>query len=1080
MHVHGSLRHVRLAHRLGATAFIFTFFLLLLPASAHAQAASLAGRVLDSSNAAVPGATITARNLGTDAVSTAHTDVEGLYLIPALPAGRYRVEAALQGFRTAVRPDVTLNVDTRVTLNFTLQVGDLTETLTVTGSPLIDTTTAGVSTLIDRQFVENLPINGRSFQTLLQLTPGVVFTEASITNPGQFSVNGQRTNSNYFLVDGVSANASTSTSATSFQQAAGSLPNLTVFGGTNSLVSVDALEEFRVHTSTYAAEFGRSPGAQVSLVTRSGTNQFTARAFDYYRNDAMDAGDWFRNAQGLDKLPLRQHQFGGVAGGPIVLPGLYAGRDRTFFFYSYEGQRLTQPQPVTQYALVPSVEARQAAQGALRDLFNAYPLPNIQSGPTDPPFTGRYQISASFPSRFDAHSLRVDHQFSGAARLFSRVNIAPSSFEQRAFANGKNAFQLDNRTWTTGLTWTPTSRLVSETRVNYSDSEGRFEFGMYEIDGAVRPPDSVIFPPGLNADTASVSLQLTPFGGATQTAGNLTFGKSLGNQQRQWNIVQTLGWVRGSHDFKFGLDYRHLSPIADFRQRGISYNFGGSVERALQTGGEATVSVQALAPTATFGFHNLSLFAQDTWRTTPRLTLTYGLRYELNPPPSGDRLPFFVRGMDDPLTATLAPEGTDPWETAMLNFAPRIGASYLLDEEGRTVLRGGFGVFYDLGTGTALRGYSSFPFNSSRLTPGQTFPASAEALEPAPFDTGAPYSAQFYTFDPELQLPYTLQWNVSAERALGSSQSVSVSYVGSAGRRLLRNDGYANRVIGGEQITLLNPALFTNSSTVFYTYNGGESNYRSLQVQYQRRLSRGLQALASYTWSRSEDNASDEASSNLIPGGVNQFVVDPDQDFGPSDFDIRHNFLASVTYDIPAPWTNDVARAVLGGWGVDGIFRARSGSPFSVITLAADPLNLTTPRRVDVVTGVPQWLDDASAPGGKRLNPDAFAVPAPGRQGTLGRNALRSFPAWQLDLSLRRTFAILNDVRMEFRGDVFNVLNHPNFGEPDSTLSSTTFGRSTNMLNRALGSGGTAGGLNPLYQIGGPRSVQISARLLFW
>ena len=1054
--------------------------LLALGLTGSAAADTLVGRVTDSSGGAIPGVTITARNLGTGATATAQTNAEGLYLIQALSPGRYRVEAQVSGFRTAVRPSVTINVDTRVTENFTLEVGDFTDTVTVAGSPLVDTSTSGVSTLVDRQFVENLPLNGRSFQTLLELTPGVVFTEATINSPGQFSVNGQRTNANYFTVDGVGANASTSTSATSFQQAAGSLPNLTVFGGTNSLVSVDALEEFRVHTSTYAAEFGRSPGAQVSLVTRSGTNRFTGRAFEYFRDDALDAGDWFRNAQGLDKLPLSQHQFGGVAGGPVVVPGVYAGQDRTFFFYSYEGSRLTQPQPVTQYALVPSTEARQLAEGALRDVFNAYPLPNIPSGAGDPPLTGRYQVAASFPSRFDAHSLRLDQQLGATARLFSRFNYAPSSFEQRSFANGKNAFELDNRTWTTGLTWTPTTRLVSETRVNYSDSKGRFEFGMYEIDGAVRPPDSLLFPPGTSPETASVSLQLTPFGGATQTAGNLTFGKSLGNQQRQWNIVQTFGWTRGAHSFKFGADYRRLSPITDFRQRSFSYNFGGSVAQALATGGEARVGVQALAPTTTFGFHNLSLFAQDTWRTSPRLTLTYGLRYELNPPPSGDRLPYYVQGMEDPLTATLAPEGTRGWETTTLNFAPRIGASYLLTEDGRTVVRGGFGVFYDLGTGTALRGYSSFPFNSNRSTPGQTFPAPPDALEPAPFDAEPPYSAQFYTFDPELELPYTLQWNVSTERAFGSNQSVTASYVGSAGRRLLRNDGYANRVIAGQPIVLLNPTLFTNAATVFYTHNGSESSYRALQLQYQRRLSRGLQVLASYTWSLSEDNASDEASANLIPGGVNQFVVDPQQDFGPSDFDIRHNLLASFTYDVPAPWSNQVARTLLGGWGLDGIFRARSGAPVTVITLAADPLNLTTPRRVDMVPDVPQWLDDLQAPGGRRLNPTAFSVPPQGRQGTLPRNSLRGFPAWQIDLSVRRRFQIVSDVGLEVRGDVFNVLNHPNFGEPDGTLSSSSFGRATNMLNRALGAGGTSGGLNPLYQIGGPRSLQISARLLFW
>jgi hypothetical protein len=396
---------------------IFLLAFVTLSSPALAQGGAIVGRVADSTGGALPAVAVTATSLSTRAVVTAQTTDQGLYVLPAMSAGRYDVQAERQGFRTSVRRNVTVNVDTRVTVDFALQVGDVSETVTVAGAPLLDATTAGVSTLVDRQLVENLPLNGRSFQTLLELTPGVVFTEATITNSGQFSVNGQRTNSNYFLVDGVGANASTSASATSHQQAAGSLPNLTVFGGTNSLVSVDALEEFRVHTSTYAAEFGGNPGAQVSLVTRSGANRFTGRVFDYVRHDTWDAGDWFRNAQGLDKLPLRQHQFGGVAGGPVVLPKLYSGLNRTFFFYSYEGSRLTQPQPVTQYALVPSPEARQQAHGALHDLFNAYPLPNIASGPADPPLTGRYQVSASFPSRFDAHSLRLDQQIGTAAPL---------------------------------------------------------------------------------------------------------------------------------------------------------------------------------------------------------------------------------------------------------------------------------------------------------------------------------------------------------------------------------------------------------------------------------------------------------------------------------------------------------------------------------------------------------------------------------------------------------------------------------------------------------------------------------------
>lgn len=1053
---------------------------LLGPADAASQSSSLSGRVTDSSGAAVAGAQVVARHQGSGAVHTVTSGPEGLYVLAALPAGSYRVEAQHTGFRTVVRPQVTINVDTAVVENLTLDVGDLAESVTVeAASAPVNVSSPGVSTLVDHQFVSNLPLNGRSFQTLLELTPGVVLSEASITNAGQFSVNGQRSNSNYFMVDGVSANASASAVATSNQQAAGTLPGLTIFGGTNSLVSIDALEEFRVHTSTYSAEFGRSPGAQVSLVTRSGSNRVTARAFEYFRDEALDANDWFRNAEGLEKLPLRQHQFGGVMGGPVVVPGLFDGRNRTFFFYSYEGSRLEQPQPGVQYALVPNAEARQLAQGSLQALFSAFPLPNTASQSGDPAYTGRYLLNVSFPSRFDAHALRLDQQLGRAARLFSRVNYSPSWYRQRVFANGKNEYSLDNLTWTTGLTWTLAPNVVADTRVNYTWSEGRFEFGALAVDGAVLPSDSLLFPSGTSRDNVSVGLQLTSATAANQTLGNMTFGKSLGNQQRQWNVVQSLTWVKAAHELKFAIDYRRLAPEAAFRQRGISYNFGGSVAGALASGGLATVSVQALAPESTFHFDNLSLIAQDTWRASRRLTLSYGVRYEVNPPPTGDRLPYMVQGMDHPLTATLAPAGTRAWKTTYDNIAPRVGATYLVTDDGRFVVRGGFGIFYDLGTGSVLRGFSGYPYNSSKTSYNQSFPASAETLAAAPFVTDPPYSASFYTFDPDLELPRTYQWNVSAERALGARQSITVSYVGAAGRRLLRSDGYGNRTKAGIPIVLLNPALFTSSATVYYTRNAGESNYRALQAQYQRRMSHGLQALASYTWSYSEDNASDESAANLIMGGVNEFAVDPDSEFGPSDFDVRHNFVGSVTWDIPAPSRSGLVRALFGDWGLDGIFRARSGSPITVVTAVTDPLYLTAPRRVDRVSGVSAWLDDPLAPGGKRLNPDAFAVPATGQQGNLGRNSLRSFPVWQLDLSVRKRIGVGGGTRIEIRADAFNLLNTPNFAEPDATLGNSTFGRSTRMLNRALGAGGTSGGLNPLYQIGGPRSMQLSARISF-
>ncbi|PYV62589.1 MAG: TonB-dependent receptor, partial [Acidobacteria bacterium] len=317
----------------------FTIVFALLSGFAHAQSpnATIAGRVLDPSSAVLSDAKVEAINLYTNIHYAGQTNREGAFVIPSLPPGPYRIEVSKSGFKTAVREDVVLRVQDIVALNFTLPVGSITESVTVTGgAPLVNTQDATVSTVIDRNFAENLPLNGRSFQTLIALSPGVVLTPANQADPGQFSVNGQRTGSNYFMVDGVSANIGTLPFVTLSQSASGATPGFSVTGGTNNLVSEDALQEFRIQTSTYAPEFGRTPGAQVSIVTRSGTNAFHGALFEFLRNDKLDASDWFANLSQQPKPEERINDFGGVFGGPVI-------KDRTFFFFSYEGQRLRLP-----------------------------------------------------------------------------------------------------------------------------------------------------------------------------------------------------------------------------------------------------------------------------------------------------------------------------------------------------------------------------------------------------------------------------------------------------------------------------------------------------------------------------------------------------------------------------------------------------------------------------------------------------------------------------------------------------------------------------------------------------------------
>src|SRR5215471_6918966 len=323
-------------------ALLLVLFLSLYSCALRAQTTngSIAGRVTDPSNASIPAAKVATVNTGTNFRYESATNGAGEYTLANLQPGTYRIEVEKSGFKKLVRPDVTLHVQDALVIDFELPIGSAVETVVVqAGAPLVNTASATVSTLVDQTFVENMPLNGRSFQTLIMLTPGVVVTQTNAADQGQFSVNGQRTDANYFTVDGVSANFGVTGYSLPVQSAGGALPALSVSGGTNSLVSVDAMQEFRVQSSSCAPEFGRTPGGQISIATRSGTNAFHGTLFEYFRNDVLDANDWFNGYTNVPPIPKakdRQNDFGGVFGGPIV-------KDKTFFFFSYEGLRLRQP-----------------------------------------------------------------------------------------------------------------------------------------------------------------------------------------------------------------------------------------------------------------------------------------------------------------------------------------------------------------------------------------------------------------------------------------------------------------------------------------------------------------------------------------------------------------------------------------------------------------------------------------------------------------------------------------------------------------------------------------------------------------
>ena len=1025
---------------------------LLAASPLLAQNAGISGLISDPSSLAVAGARVVVQSVDTSATRVVSSNGQGEYSVPALAPGPYNITVEANGFKTVHQNGVVVEVDQRARLDFALTVGSKTETITVEGgAPLLNTSDASVSTVIDHQFVENLPLNGRSFSSLIDLTPGVVLIPANFYEQGQFSVNGQHPDANYFMVDGVSANLGTSASNLG-QGGAGQLPATSAFGGTSNLVSLDALQEFRIETSTFAPQYGRTPGAQISVVTKSGTNTFHGTVFEYFRNDKLDANDWFANANGLARPELRQNDFGGVLGGPIL-------KDKLFFFGSYEGLRVRQPQVADTY--VPSLASRQNAPAAVQPLLNAFPLPN---GPNLGNGTAAFSASYSDPSTLNSSGIRIDYLPWQRVTIFGRYSDAPSKVDQRGdgslqstYSNGA-VTKYRTQSLTLGSNQTLTPRWTNEFRFNYSRSRANGFYTLDNFGGAVPPPNSLLYPPGASPQDSSFVF----YGDFNPYGLQFTTGKLGNNLQQQINVTDNVSYVAGTHQLKFGMDYRRLRPETGLFSYQIEYFFG-SLSNVLANTVPAAYVLSYFPVTLTFS--NWSLFAQDTWKATRTLTITYGLRWEYNAAPSSPNgtLPFTVTQVNNLATMTLAPPGTSLWHPQIDDFAPRLGVAW--QPLPNWVFRAGAGIFYDLGYSAVADAMTAFPFSQYKTVLNTSFPLSAANAAPPPFTTTPPVS-YLAVVDPNHVLPRTYEWNAALERAFGRADVLTVTYLGAAGRKLMRQDIYIAP----------NPEF---PSEFDLMRNDADSSYNALQVQYRHRFSHGLQTLLSYTWAHSIDDASSDAYFVNLPASDAPLS----QERGSSDYDIRHTFSGAISYNIPAPGSG-IWKAIFGNWSTDSIVYARTAPPVNVVT-GLDPFNTEVLSgamgavRPNLVSGVPLWIADPNVAGGKEINPAAFTIPTAAVQGDLGRNALRGFGATNVDLTLRRQFKIRERLALQARADLFNIFNHPNFGSPINYLSSPQFGQSTQMLGASLGSGGQSGGLNPLYQIGGPRSAQLALKLVF-
>jgi hypothetical protein len=1023
-----------------------------LCALAQSTNATISGGVANSSGQFISDAEVDIANDATGVIYPAKTNSAGIYFVPILPPGHYHVQVSKQGFKTIIKPDVILNVQSAVALNFALPIGATSESITVDSpSSPINTADASIGTVVDRKFVENIPLNGRSFQDLISMTPGVVTQSPQSTSEvvgtgGDFSVNGQRTQSNYYTVDGVTANISSGNGgAIGGAATGGTIGGSTAVGTTQTLISVDALQEFKVQSSTYSAEYGRSPGGQFSFLTRSGTDFFHWSAFDYLRNGFFDANDWFNKHYGEPAPALRQNDFGGTVDGPVWIPGLYNGKERTFFFASYEGLRLTQPTAaVIQY--VPDLFMRQQAIAAMQPILNAFPVPNgLDYGTATNPSLAQFIASYSLPSSIDSTSVRLDHTFDPKLSLFFKLGNTPSSTIARPnFA--RTTTSINAQTYTLGATSQFSSQTTNEFRLGYARSNST-QIGVLDNFGGAIPIDlAAALGAGSYQKVEPVILfNISGFGAPAM----LPYDSS--NSGRQWNLVDTISLLKGHHTVKFGLDYRHIkSPISPPTEK--PYAIFGTTQQILE-GTPGAPYVFSYLPSTPI-FDQTALFVQDEWRAHSRLSLSLGLRWEVNPPPKeqyGNDAYTLSGNINDPSNLSVAPRGTPLWGTTWFNFAPRLGMAWTAhDQTGQeTVVRVGGGVFFDSANEVAALGYNGLGFEAYQLLNGAQIPFTASQLD-VPITVTAPYTSAVITAFPDrLQLPYTLEWNTSLQQAVGKSQSLTISYVASNGRRLT----------GLQQLSLtqFNP----NFGTVQYFANGVTSNFQSMQTRFQRSVAKGVQALASYTWSHAIDFGS---NSNALP-----------LQRGNADTDVRNNFQAGASWDLPSIAGPKPTAVFLDHWGLDARMNARSAFP---VTLGGIPvIDPATGSEFDsglnILANQPIYLYGSQFPGGKAINPAAFSIPATGTSGTAPRNFVRGFGATQLNLAARRDFRLHDQMALHLRAETFNLFNHPNFGHIDSTTNDATFGQATEMLNASLGTVASE------YQQGGSRSMQFALRLTF-
>jgi outer membrane receptor protein involved in Fe transport len=1027
---------------IGVVAFVLCA--LALPAWAQLDTGSIVGVVRDKSGALLPDSTVTVTNTRTGRIYQMQTNGSGEYEVPGLPAGSYKVSAEHAGFKTRVVNGIVLYATDRRAVDTVLDVGQTSETVTVTAETMtVNTQTSDTGATIDANKVSNLPLNGRDFTALIALVPGSVTTGGF----GQNSLGGYETTfaGTNVLLDGADATRiDVNAVSTQLGRQASRI----------SRASVDSIEEFKVMSSTYSAEYGRSSGDIVNVITKSGGNTLHGGLFEFFRNDAMDANNYFST----QKTPLRLNQFGGNLGGPLV-------KNKLFFFVNYEGVRQivnipTGPNTVA----VLTAATRAGAVPAMVPVVNTLPLPNVPGPvtfpnptPGGPPIVrndlGYFEGNLRNTLREDTGSIKVDYHVGAKDSLAFRYNINDSFTSTQYGVAADQISPSPSRDHLFKATWNHTFRA---TVLN--------EFGI-----AFNRPQTNSLGGGGNFPI----FQCSAFWGCDSSNTFATApGPALFSSRRPQHSLQfldTMTWIKGRHSISAGLDVRHVvTHDALDPQEFIAYdgkaNFLANQGLQLSTLGHTMVGVQ----NTNYGF-----FIQDDIRLTPRFTANLGVRYDYNSVLHGDQIqnfdiPTLIANPDPETTvAPFKPLGGGLYKPDRNNFAPRIGFAWDPRGTGKTVFRGGFGIFYNpMLTGAALslagnhqQGYNvnfiNLAFGLTTCTPNFSPPPNFYYISyplpnPLPVCT-PPLPPNVNALDPNIRDSYSLHWSFGVQQEIVRNTVLEVSYVANRGVKLPAGAAYA-----GQEFNL-SPFGGTKISDDFGQVrrlgNFVNSNYHSLQASVRRRIGKGLNVDANYTWSHELDDGV-----NILTGAY-QNSHNPKGDYANGDIDVRNNFTLGAVYDVP---TAELLPKLLGkGWQVTSLIQARSGLPVAIAL--SSPFFGIDQLRPNLVPGVSIRPADSRAPN-NLLNRAAVSGPCspqntspyclqPFSYGTTPRNYGRGPGFTQIDVGVSKTSQITERFSVQLGAQAFNLMNHPNFSNPSGFLDDPNFGKSTSTIGTLVGTG---------------------------